>query len=170
MYFRWFVKSHNERHHNNGEKPYACEFEGCTFRGPTNDDVAKHQVTHREERPFLCTFDPEKCNMDFKRKRTLAGHINAVHLNLRNFLCRKCGQAFRHHQSRNSHEKKKQCGKGLYPHQCNTCRKRFKTVKEYEEHQRLRACNTTPKIICEWCKKSYTSRPGYWRHKRKYCK
>jgi hypothetical protein len=40
-----------------GEKPLACDFEGCEFRSTTQSALKNHKTTHTGEKPYACDFE-----------------------------------------------------------------------------------------------------------------
>ena len=62
------LKSHMIFH--TGEKPHACDYEGCTWKFPTQSKLARHKRTHTNDKRFTCS----KCNKAFGRSEHLQQH------------------------------------------------------------------------------------------------
>lgn len=54
-----------------GEKPYACSWEGCEWRFARSDELTRHFRKHTGAKPFQCTV----CCRCFSRSDHLALHM-----------------------------------------------------------------------------------------------
>ncbi|XP_018407832.1 PREDICTED: Krueppel-like factor 6 isoform X2 [Nanorana parkeri] len=54
-----------------GEKPYRCSWEGCTWRFARSDELTRHFRKHTGAKPFKCTH----CDRCFSRSDHLALHM-----------------------------------------------------------------------------------------------
>jgi len=66
------------------EKPYKCDFNGCTSQFTTSDSLTTHKRTHIVEKPFKCDFDG--CNNEFKTSYLLTRH-KRIHTGEKPFKC-----------------------------------------------------------------------------------
>ena len=48
-----------------GEKPFACDFEGCDYRCAVASSMETHKRTHTGEKPFACDFEGCDYRLDF---------------------------------------------------------------------------------------------------------
>ena len=55
-----------------GEKPFACEWEGCGKRFAAKRSLTRHRRTHTGEKPFACEW--EGCGKRFASKSDLTTH------------------------------------------------------------------------------------------------
>ncbi|EMP36682.1 Krueppel-like factor 12 [Chelonia mydas] len=54
----------------NGEKPYKCTWEGCTWKFARSDELTRHYRKHTGVKPFKCA----DCDRSFSRSDHLALH------------------------------------------------------------------------------------------------
>ncbi|ELV14311.1 Krueppel-like factor 1 [Tupaia chinensis] len=54
-----------------GEKPYACTWDGCTWKFARSDELTRHYRKHTGQRPFRC----QLCPRAFSRSDHLALHM-----------------------------------------------------------------------------------------------
>ena len=54
-----------------GEKPYICNWEGCTWRFARSDELTRHYRKHTGDKPFKCTV----CDRAFSRSDHLSLHM-----------------------------------------------------------------------------------------------
>ena len=64
------LKTHMVFH--TGDRPFACDFEGCSWTFPTQSKLARHKRTHTNEKKFGCP----KCDKYFGRSDHLQLHLN----------------------------------------------------------------------------------------------
>ena len=53
-----------------GERPFKCQWQGCTKAFPTSSTLKRHMRTHTDERPFECNF----CKKRFRQSTTRNKH------------------------------------------------------------------------------------------------
>ena len=51
------------------EKPFACDWPGCSYRSVRACDVSNHKLTHTGEKRFVCEFP--NCGKGFARSHHL---------------------------------------------------------------------------------------------------
>ena len=78
-------KSALERHmrtHTN-ERPYSCPEDSCNATFKTSDALANHIISHGTDTPYKCSI----CDIKFKLKHNLRGHVRVVHEDVKNYSC-----------------------------------------------------------------------------------
>ena len=58
-----------------GERPYACQVDGCEKRFTEYSSLYKHHVVHTHNKPYTCTI----CNKTYRQASTLALHKRTSH-------------------------------------------------------------------------------------------
>lgn len=54
-----------------GEKPYPCEWPGCSWRFARSDELTRHYRKHTGAKPFQC----KECSRKFSRSDHLQLHM-----------------------------------------------------------------------------------------------
>lgn len=112
--------------------------------------------------------DPDKVQCQYCGKQILAHnfqrHHDAVHLNIRNFICNVCGQAFKSKRSRQFHMYRHS---GEKPYECTYegCTKRFTTPGSRIEHLRKHTGEKPFQCDIDGCDKKYAYGIDFRRHK-----
>ena len=65
------LKTHMVFH--TGERPFACDFEGCSWTFPTQSKLSRHKRTHSDVKKFKCP----SCDKAFNRSEHLQQHLQA---------------------------------------------------------------------------------------------
>uniref|UniRef100_A0A336LIB1 CSON013661 protein n=1 Tax=Culicoides sonorensis TaxID=179676 RepID=A0A336LIB1_CULSO len=84
-YSEW--QTHRRKHTN--EKPFKCNFPGCTVEFRQQYDLTKHTTSiHSKKRSFAC----DRCGATFKLKGNLSSHIRLIHTKEGLNTCYNCGK------------------------------------------------------------------------------
>lgn len=128
-------KEHYIRHVNNvhsNKRPYLCDFCGKAFKRP--DALKQHRITHggldSRNIQFKCSVCQKKC-----RSQAHLNEHQAVHSNIRMFLCEICGASFKTRSVQRKHIVT--IHKNPRAHPCEHCDKRFNTNYALRRHLRL---------------------------------
>ena len=93
------LSKHTKQVHT-GERPLACDLEGCERRFVARSSLRAHTRIHTGERPFVC----KECGNQFRRKPHLQKH-KMLHTGEKPFVCQNCGRGFVQKCNQSSHEK-----------------------------------------------------------------
>ena len=63
------LKTHMVFH--TGERPFACDFNGCVWKFPTQSKLARHKRSHNNDRRYQCV----ECSKGFARNEHLQQHM-----------------------------------------------------------------------------------------------
>jgi uncharacterized C2H2 Zn-finger protein len=108
-------------------RDYSCSWPVCGKAFATTQRRNEHEKTHLRTKHFTCT-SYNGCEAVFRKKSTLAVHINKVHLGIKPYLCDKID------------------------HSTNEpCRAGYETAGKLREHIR-RAHSGVPRFYCSICK------------------
>ncbi|XP_064601408.1 LOW QUALITY PROTEIN: zinc finger and BTB domain-containing protein 24-like [Liolophura sinensis] len=138
-----------------GEKPFACDFEGCTKSFRTNETMRRHKLAHLGIKPFEC----EICQKKFSSNVSLREHVS-IHNNVRPYQCDKCDKSFRHISTLSRHMS---IHSSATPYKCDHCGKQFAQMAYLRSHQRVHT-GVKP-FTCDQCMKNFAYQSDLIRHK-----
>lgn len=95
-----FLRSYNVHLlSHNQDKPFKCDYEGCSRQFIRKEDFKLHQATHSDLRPFKCM----QCDKSYKRRMDLREHQATVHKELFEINCEICNKPMRSKKLLRSH-------------------------------------------------------------------
>ena len=130
-------------------KHYKCTIEGCEARFNFHHSLKLHILKHTGERPHVCSV----CGKSYLTSDHLKAHFQAIHTNIKNFICRFCGESFSYPGSHNIHERR-HIGKKDRRFPCEQCEKTFATRHVLECHVMTKH-TTGGHHTCDICHKVY---------------
>jgi hypothetical protein len=146
------------------EKPYKCDFNGCTSQFSTSDSLATHKKTHIDEKPYKCDFDG--CNSEFKTSFILLRHKKA-HTGEKPYKCDFNGCnvecSLSHHLVRH---KRTHTGENPYKCEFDGCNSQFKSSSELSIHNRIHTGDKPYKCDLEGCNAEFAQSSGLTSHKK----
>lgn len=100
---KYLLKEHMYKH--SGEKPFACNYNGCEKRFFTKSHRNEHLRSHTGEKPYKCSIDD--CNREFGYATDFKRHKFSAHgISARTFKCPLCSKIFAENTTLKSHLKK----------------------------------------------------------------
>ncbi|KAG8511317.1 Transcription factor IIIA, partial [Galemys pyrenaicus] len=143
------LKKHFERKHENQQKQYVCDFEGCKKTFKKHQQLKIHQCQHTNESPFKCTH--EGCGKDFATPSRLKRH-RKVHEGYKcqkdcSFVAKTWTELLKH--VREAHKEEIIC---------EVCQKTFKRKDYLKQHMKTHATERTVyRCPREGCGRTYTT-------------
>jgi hypothetical protein len=126
------LKEHARTH--TGEKPYACQVEGCGYTCSDSSALAKHTRRHTGEKPYACQV--EGCGYTYAQSQHLVTHAR-THTGEKPYACQVegCGKAFSGSGSLAKHTRT-HTGEKPYACQVEACDKAFSESGHLVKHMR----------------------------------
>ncbi|XP_070382133.1 zinc finger protein 250-like isoform X2 [Dermacentor albipictus] len=144
-----------EHFHNLTGKKHKCEACGKQFRWAS--DLAKHQLTHTDERRYKC----EICEKMFRQAGHLRNH-RRTHTDEKPYLCITCGRTYKCSSDLRKHER---THAGANRHTCQKCAKSFENNYNLKRHVGTQCGNSA--FICDICDRFFMRNSDLLRHHRK---
>ncbi len=133
-----------KRHHtlNHLEKTFHCPHPECTYSFRIKAHLDEHQVSHRQDRPFLC----DECGFAAKSKKLLRQH-RKIHSATKSFSCKHCNYKgiSQYHVMRHS-----RLHTSTKPYKCPYCDYGCNTIGNLKAHTNSRH-NGLPVYPCKQC-------------------
>ena len=157
--------SHKRTH--TGEKPYACDFEGCEAAFGQSGTLTEHKRTHTGEKPYACDF--EGCEAAFGSSSTLTVH-KRTHTGEKPYACdfEGCEAAFGESGQLTKH---KRTHTGEKPYACDFegCEAAFGESGKLTKHKRSQHTRCESEA-CAWYEDISLRGPGtYGFEGKRYC-
>ncbi|XP_069700864.1 zinc finger protein 275-like isoform X2 [Periplaneta americana] len=124
-----FIRHVNNVHNNN--RPYLCDHCGKAFKRP--DALKQHRSTHVEPDSTVGAFRCSVCGKYCRAQAQLTQH-QAVHSNVRSFLCEICGAAFKTRAVQRKHVLT--IHKNPKAFSCPQCSRKFNTKYALRRHMK----------------------------------
>lgn len=133
-------------HENEDTIYFSCIICGKKFR--FQSFLKEHMRIHADtdNREFVCDI----CNCKFKRLAHLRIHFNAVHLKIKPFRCKECGNCYAQSGTLNEHMRVHTRAR---PYKCIVCSKDFRNNNYYKIHMREHTGETPYR--CDHCNISF---------------
>ncbi|XP_059050249.1 uncharacterized protein LOC131845227 isoform X2 [Achroia grisella] len=100
------------------EKSTACKCDICGKKLTNKNNMAAHMVSHKEDRPYKCTFNG--CRKRFKDKWALKRHL-VIHMPEKQLPCDVCGKLFTRRTRLNAHIRQHAKMKSYMCDYCGVC-------------------------------------------------
>ncbi len=121
-------------------KKMACPEDGCSKLLMARD-LYSHLRIHTQSEPFHCCF----CEAKFSYPRSLQRHLQAVHLDIRDFTCTKCGESFIRNSHLVSHMTRRHGTDDGEESMCDVCGETFTAKHWFKQHKHK---HTDKKYTC----------------------
>ena len=138
---------HIKREHSDVDKPYNCHICEKSFRTQV---LLKGHMNSHEEKQVVC----DDCGKSFKSKHYLTCHVNDVHKKILKFSCDQCDFKCTRSDILSRHMIDHT---GIYPFNCSTCGKGFKSGAELKKHEDKHLPDDLKyKFTCQYCGSMFT--------------
>jgi len=147
-----------------GDRPFACDHEGCGKRFSRSGDLTRHKRTHTGDQPYAC--DHEGCGKRFSHSSNLTAH-KRTHTGDQPYACdhEGCGKRFSRSGDLTRH---KRTHTGDQPYTCDHegCGKRFSQSGTLTKHKLTHTGDQPYACEHEGCGKRFSQSGNLTRHKR----
>ncbi len=125
-------KAHELTHKPKSQRPWQCEYEGCSAGFTLKSSLINHYNTHTGKREY-CPY----CEKGFSQKSALRTHIKTLHAQYKPYKCsyEGCNAAFSLKVSLKEHTVEHT---GQFPFNCQWCQKGFKQKGNLKNHMQKR--------------------------------
>ncbi|KAL8624326.1 hypothetical protein ACOMHN_044757 [Nucella lapillus] len=138
------------------EGEFKCDQCPKSFQWKSN--LARHQVTHDEDRRYPC----ENCDKVFTDPSNLQRHIRSQHVGARCHACSDCGKTFATSSGLKQHQ---HIHSSIKPFQCEVCLKAYTQFSNLCRHKRMHA-DCRQQIKCKDCGQAFSTVTSLSKHKR----
>ncbi|XP_046141150.1 zinc finger protein 12-like isoform X2 [Osmia bicornis bicornis] len=133
-----------------------CKLKYKTTLGLKNHYIRKHSTVDPK---FTCDY----CGRCFKLKHDLGIHIDRIHLNPPEYICRFCGRVVKNilnHEA--THEE--EANKDTTRYRCDHCPKEFKLLNGLANHLLKKHNDRQPSMLRTLCEQSFESSKDFYQH------